>query len=447
MRFRGLASAAVLLALLAGGVWYSEKLEKEKEGKPAADAPPKIVEIAPEQLQQVEIVKGPETTTLKRTADSKWELSAPTPLRADQDSVSSLVNALNPLNSERLIEEKAADPSKYGLASAAISLNLLKKDGKTVKLLIGDETPTGGGFFAKLDSDPRVFTIASWNKTNFDKTYKDLQDKRLLTFDSDKLSRIELTVKGQTVEFGKNNQNEWQIVRPKPLRADGGNVEDLVRKLRDAKMDTSLSDEDMKKGAAAFASAQLVAVARATDAGGTQQLEVRKAKDGTYYAKSDAVAGIHKASTDLGDGLNKNIDDFRNKKLFDFGFSDPSKVEIRDGAKTRKLEKAADKWSEAGKQMDSTSVQSLIDKLRDLAAVKFPDAGFTTPIIEATVTSNEGKRVEKILISQAGDKFIAKRDNEPALYELDKSAVEELRRAATDVKPPEPPKKEDTKKK
>jgi hypothetical protein len=49
--------------------------------------------------------------------------------------------------------------------------------------------------FTSLDGDPRVFTIASWNKTSLDKSWQDLRDKRLLTFDQDKLLRVELTAK------------------------------------------------------------------------------------------------------------------------------------------------------------------------------------------------------------------------------------------------------------
>jgi hypothetical protein len=91
--------------------------------------------------------------------------------------------------------------------------------------------------------------------------------------------------------------------------------------------------------------------------------------------------------------------------------------------------------------MDSTSVQAMVDRLRDLSAVKFADQGFTTPILEATVTSNDGKRIEKVLISKSGDRYLAKRENEAALYELDGKAVEELQRAVADVKEPPPPKK------
>ena len=110
------------------------------------------------------------------------------------------------------------------------------------------------------------------------------------------------------------------------MRADGSQVEDLIRKLKDAKMDASVSAEDAKKAATAFASGTKVAIATVADSSGTQQLEVRKVqhdKDKDYYAKSSAVEGVYKVTAELGDGLDKKLDDFRNKKLFDFGFTDP----------------------------------------------------------------------------------------------------------------------------
>ena len=124
---------------------------------------------------------------------------------------------------------------------------------------------------------------------------KDLRDKRLMTFDQDKISRVELTAKHQTIEFGRIGPNEWQILKPKPMRADGFQVEDLVRKISGANMDTTASDEDLKKAAEAFASGTPVAIAKVTDATGTQTLEVRKSKD-VYYAKSSVVEGVHKVA-------------------------------------------------------------------------------------------------------------------------------------------------------
>jgi hypothetical protein len=289
-----------------------------------------------------------------------------------------------------------------------------------------------------LAGDPRVFTVASYTKSSVDKSVNDLRDKRLLTADFDKISQIELTAKKQDIVFGRN-KDAWQIVKPKPLRADNFSVEDLSRKLKDAKMDLSAAAPDAKKAAAAFASATPIAVAKITDAAGTQELQIRKSKD-DYYAKSSAVAGVYKVASDLGTGLDKSLDDFRSKKLFDFGFDDPNKVEMHDGSKSYFLTKGGQDWWSDGKKMDSASVQSFVDKVREISASKFVDSGFSTTAVDVSVSSNDGKRVERVLISKNGDKYIAKRENEPSLYELDATAVTDLQKAASDVKPAAEPK-------
>ena len=137
-----------------------------------------------------------------------------------------------------------------------------------------------------------------------------------------------------------------------------------------------------------------------------------------------------KCTADLGDGLDKKVDDFRNKKIFDFGLTDPNKIEIGKAA----FEKSGDKWMSGPKQMDPSSVQTLIDKLRDLAATKFADTGGGAPVLDITVTSNNGKRVEKVSITKQGDTYFAKRENEPSIYQLDGKAVDDLQKAANDVR-------------
>jgi hypothetical protein len=351
-----------------------------------------------------------------------------------------MVSTLSSFTTDKLVEEKAADLAPFGLTSPSLTVAITKTDGKTQKLLIGDETATSGGFYAKLDNDPRVFTIYSYNRASIDKSWKDVRDKRLLKFDNDKVTRVEIAAKNQTIEFGKNSVGEWQILKPAPYRADNLQVEEIVRKLKDAKMDVSAPDEEAAKSAGLFSAGTPVAIAKVTDASGTQQLEIRKNKE-DYFAKSTAVEGVYKVAKDLGDGLDKNVEDLRNRKLFDFGFNDPTRIDIRDGANSVSLVKSGDDWTRGGKKLDSPAVQSAIDKLRDLSSIKFLTTGFTEPVFEATVVSSGGKRTEKVLISKAGNSWIAKRDGEPALYELDGKAVEELQQALAAIKEAAPPAK------
>jgi hypothetical protein len=435
MKPKGLLTAVVLLAVLGGAIWWSNKKQASASKSPT-DTSTKILTIPDDQFQEIRIQKlTGEVQDLVRE-NGKWRMTQPKPLAADQDTVGQIVSQLAAVNADKTIEEKATDLKQYGLDDPTLDIQIKQKDGKTQELLIGDNTLTGTGAYVKLKNDAKVYTISTSVKSALDKVPNDLRDKRLMTFDQDKLSRVELNAKGQTVEFGKNAQNEWQLVKPRPLRADSSAVEGLVGKLKDAKMDLTAVEPDVAKG---FAGGTKIATATVTDAGGTQTLEVRKDKDKNYYAKSSAVEGVYKVASDVGDGLDKGLDDFRNKKVFDFGFSDPSFVE----AKGKGYSKDKDKWESAGKPMDNSSVQNLIDKLRDLAAAKFADKGGGTPVFDARVITNNGKRIEKVTISKLGDKYFAQRENEPSIYELDAKAVEDLQKAADDVKPapPEAPKK------
>jgi hypothetical protein len=88
--------------------------------------------------------------------------------------------------------------------------------------------------------------------------------------------------------------------------------------------------------------------------------------------------------------------------------------------------------------MDFANVESVISDLRDLSATSFPDSGFSNPTIEATVVSNDGKRTETVQFAKAGDHYLAKRQNEPSLYELSSSSVDNLLKAADGLKPAAP---------
>src|SRR5580700_3949250 len=443
MKPKGLLIAVALLAVLGGLIWWSNKKQLAASKAPSTTET-KILTIPEDQVQEIKIQHANGDIVDLRRDSGKWRIVQPKNLAADPDTSSSLVSSLTSVTADKTIEDKATDISPYGLNHPTLDVTVTKKDGGTNELLIGDDTPNASGSYAKLPNDPRVFTVLSFVKTGLDKSFNDLRDKRLLAFDSDKLTRVELAAKGQSVEFGKNGQNEWEILKPRPLRADSTQVDTLIGKLKDAKMDATVSADDAKKAAAAFASGTRVATATVTDSSGTQTLEVRKDKDKNYYAKGSAVEGIFKITSDVGDALDKGVDDFRNKKVFDFGFSDPTKLDIKNGASgTVTYTKSGDKWMSGPKTMDNSSVQSLIDKLRDLSATKFTDQGSGEVVFEATVTSNSGKRVEKVTINKQGSQYFAKREGEPSIYELDGTAVQDLQKAASDVKeqPPAAPKK------
>lgn len=462
MKIRGLIVAAVVLAALEGTLyWSNHHKPKETGDADAANSAPKFLSVNEADaskldlkkldLKKLDLKKKESELVLVRNSSGNWQITAPQTLAADSNAVSNLFGLISPLITERVVEEKASNLSQYGLAQPALEVDVTSKDNKVHKLLIGDETPSGNAAFAKMDSDPRVFTVPKYDKTGLDKTVNDLRDTRLITAAQDKISRVEIIAKKEDMQFGRN-KDAWQIEKPKPFRADQSQVDQLVHTLTDARMEFPPAsadkdedkdkdkEDDAKKVASVFAAGTPVATAKLTAESGTQELQVRK-KDNEYYAKSSIVEGTYRVAGSVGLALEKNLDDFRNKKLFDFGYDDASKIEVHVGPKAYFLTKGGDDWwSGDGKKVDASSATSLLDKIRDLSASKFMDSGFTTAAVEISATSKEGKRVEKVVIAKAGDNYIARRESEPALYQLNSKSVDDLANAAANLKPAEPPK-------
>lgn len=437
MKIRGLVIATLAFGVLVGVLYWSDHRKSSAEaGKPDADAAPSILKLDESSITKLELKKKDAAPIQLSKTGSDWKITEPKPFAADQSTVSSMLSTISSLNSERLVEDKSTDFKRYGLEQPSFEIDVTEKDNKTQRLLLGDDTPTGSAVYATLAGDPRVFTVASYAKTSIDKSLNDLRDKRLLTVSPDKLSRLEITGKNGDIEFGRN-KDDWQILKPKPMRADSNAVGDLVRKLTDARMDLSAPDKAAKEADSSFAHGTPVATVKVTGESSTEQLQIRKNKD-SYYGKSSVVDGAYKLDSAIGDEVNKKVDDFRNKKLFDFGYSDPTKLDIHSPSKTYTLLRGGEDWWDNGKKMDESSMTTLISNLRDLSADKFVDSGFSAPTREIIVTSDNGKRVEKVEISKSGTDYVARRDGDSALYGLSNTTIDNLLKSIDGVKPATP---------
>ncbi|HVT96330.1 MAG TPA: DUF4340 domain-containing protein [Acidobacteriaceae bacterium] len=439
MKFRGLIVAAAVLLVLAGVLYWSEH-HKPKES--ASATTPAILKIDPATVTSVTVKqKGAQAVTLARAGASQWKITSPGDYPADSSAVSAMLSSLAPLNSDSIVEEKAENLSEYGLSDPSLEVDVTGKDNKTDHLLFGDDAPTGGGVYVQLAGSPRVFTAGSFAKSSLNKSLGDLRDKRLLPVEASSVSSIDLDRKGQKISFARI-QKGWQIEKPESYRTDNYQVDDLLSQLTGAKWDPSVSAEDATRD---FSHATPVATVKLTGSSGTDTLEVRKEKD-AYYAKSSAVPGAWKIdssnASSLDSDLERGLDDFRNKQLFDFGYADPDKIEYHSGNTSIVLARSGKDWISDGKKMDSGSAEGLITAVRDLAASKFVTSGFTNAGIDLTVTSDGGKRVEKVQMQKTSDGAIARRDDGPSLYSLDSAALTGLTDAIAGLKPATPEKKQ-----
>jgi hypothetical protein len=433
MKFRSLIIAVVVLLVLGGLLYWSNHRKPAAESAVAASsASPSILKLDQAAILQVTLTKsGSAPVSLDKQGSGSWRITEPKAFNADSDAVSGILSSLSSLTADRVVDDKATDLKQYGLDQPSLQVEIETKDHKQDKLLFGDETPTGSDVYAMLQGAPKVFTVASYNKTSVDKGVNDLRDKRLVTIAPDKVSRVDMRRAGEEIEFARIKDG-WQILKPEPSRADSFAIDEFVRTLADAKMNLTGSEQD--HAATDFAQGTPLATVTLTGDQGPQTLTLRKSKQ-DYFAQSSAVDGTYQVEANLGTAFDKSLDSYRNKKLFDFGYENPSKIELHEGAKSLFFTRSGNDWWSNGKKMDSSAVESLAGSLRDLSATSFPKSGFSSANVEAIVTSNDGKRTEKVLISRAGSNYVAKRDDEPELYQLDASAVDAVTHAADAIKP------------
>jgi hypothetical protein len=431
MRLRNLIIAAALVLGLSAGVWWANKHPKTANPEPdAASTNIKLADIPASDVSEIDIQKKDAPQVTVKRQSGKWAIVAPQALPADQDAVASMLSNISPISADAIANDKPADVGQYGLTAPPLVVTLVTKNGKTQRLTFGSNLVVGSSTYARVNSDPKVYSVPTSTFTAFDKTPADLRDKRLLPFDQSKVTSVEVASSARDLQFAKNSSGDWQIVKPKPMRADGLAVDELVRKLQDAKMDPALKPEDEQKAAGAYANGLSVAVVHVSDNSGTHSLQIHK-NVSDYYGRSDAIPGVYKLNSDLGTDITKSADDFRNKKIFDFGFGDLSKITVNQKTYVR----SGSDWKVNGTKLDVGSMQAFIDKLRDLSATSFPTGPMPALTTSISVNPEGGKPPESVTIAKTATGYAAQRANDPTVYGLDAASVNDFLKAASEIKP------------
>src|SRR5580765_5971021 len=127
MKPKGLLIAAVLLAVLGGLTWWSNKTQANK-GKTPTDTSTKLLTIPDDQFQEIKIKKVTDELLGLKRENGKWQMTAPKPMAADQDAAGSMVSTLANLNADKVVEDKAGDLKPYGLDLPTLDVQIVRKD-------------------------------------------------------------------------------------------------------------------------------------------------------------------------------------------------------------------------------------------------------------------------------------------------------------------------------
>ena len=111
MKIRGLIIATFVFFVLAGILyWSNHRKPAEDSAKVSADTPPPLLKLDPSAITKLDLEKkDAKPIVLMKDETGKWRITSPPPFGADETVVSGILSTLSSLNSQRLVEDKAAD--------------------------------------------------------------------------------------------------------------------------------------------------------------------------------------------------------------------------------------------------------------------------------------------------------------------------------------------------
>jgi hypothetical protein len=156
-----------------------------------------------------------------------------------------------------------------------------------------------------------------------------------------------------------------------------------------------------------------------------------KTPDGQFYAKDASRPLIFVAESGLVDDIEKPVDDWRPKEVFEFRTFSGTRFEVtRDGTK-RVFEKqkakdatAADTWAQTEpkpeKPFDSAKVEDFVSKMSILRGESFVDTLPKGAVQQAQAAAvwSDGKKQESVVFHKAGTDVLAVRGTEPGAMKL-----------------------------
>ncbi len=121
-----------------------------------------LLNLAEDQVEALEI-RGPEgaSISIQRAVDGGWSISDAVADQVDQGTITSAIRQLTTL---RLLSELdgVEDIEIYGLDTPQYTLSVREAEGSAVEIKVGDETPTGSGYYVQVNGQPpKVVNLVS----------------------------------------------------------------------------------------------------------------------------------------------------------------------------------------------------------------------------------------------------------------------------------------------
>lgn len=433
--------------LLAAGVYYYVVEVRQATERAAREAEAKqLLHFEVADAGALTIDSGDTSIKLVKR-DGAWRMTAPVDDRADEATVSSVLNTLSALTPSRALEQPE-DLGEYGLAEPQAVLQVAKADGAPLgELQIGDENPSATRRFVRAADGDTVGLIPNATYDSLVRKPFAFRSKQWTTISEADVKRVRLTTaKQEPVEVFRADdaQDRWMVATDPPKRAATQQVKNLIRRLLTARI-TGVVKETTEDWSA-YGLAEPVRTAHLETDGATAAISFGNVVPDTdpaqRYARVEGSPRVLEFTSSAVEPWPQRPDEVRDRTLLHVTEQDIVRLRIVRDGQTVELQRTApgaDDWTLDGDSpapADATHVSTLLRDLRLAKATRFLGVGEEpvrpadfdrAPVVVRLWTADAAEPHElRLAQGEATGTWYARRSGDPEVYPVEDALVKAL---------------------
>ena len=394
----------------------------------------KLTDVATAQVRGIALKTPAGEMELEKRGEH-WDIVKPLRARADDEKVGDLIAQITTARIQQFVADDHGDLRPYGLAEPRGSITLFSQEGKKdQKAEIADSIKVFGqedkGQMLQIGSVPEkekdqvyvrfasrgaVYTLPKKIEEALNIKPADLRDYHLVRIDTNVLDRITIEVPGKGKTVLARKDGNWAIANRNNAPADSGAVRRLIDTLQNERVTKFVEDvasnlpkygldrPRLQLTFSSFASENTAETKAGEEPFAT--LAFGKEEGDNVYARLTDEPFVVAARRGLVDQVSADPLQWQDLSIFKFKPDQIQRVSVTTD-KELSLERGEDNqwhWLKGTGQIDGTNVQSLLETLSSLHAVRWlgatkPQDGLEKPQRTLTFTTSPDNKASHRLI-------------------------------------------------
>lgn len=446
MKFRSTLIFGILFIALAAYVYLYEikGAERREEAEKKAK---EVLSFDKGSVRELKLIFPDHTVHCLKDSGDGWRLIEPIKTDGSEEDIKGLLTSLQDATIRRTVADSAEGVSQYGLDEPQVTVRIKEESEQSWRsLMLGDKSPTSTYAYAMRGDDPAVYLVSSTLLNSLDKNAHDLRFKRVLDFEKDEVNKIILRRGKESIVCSKS-LDEWMLEKPIQVRADGDEIDGMVRTLHGAETKDFVAEEPEGLEEYGLKPPELEVDLFTGEKNGIKSLSVGKRAGETYYAKDASRKTIFTVDSSLVSKLRKEAIDLRDKSILAVK---PYKVQqIRLQVEEFKLlcrKDTTGTWQilePIQARADESEINDLLWALEDLKAEEFvSDApqeltpyGLAVPRAQIEIWVERDSTSQMLSVGrEKGENVYVKNRTAPSVYLVNAEILEEVEKDLTDFR-------------